>query len=130
MVRVGGSKALSRFPPAPSDAKAVGVASLITEYRFVCTMLLLCDTLSHITFLSKAFQIADSDYSIILRMLSSTLQSLEALKEVDGINLAGLEMFIRDFTNAGIELKMLSTLGINYFKTTTISDNLNSKSSL
>ena len=74
-----------------SDAKAVGLANLITEYRFVCTMLLLCDTLPHITFLSKAFQIADSDYSIISRMLSSTPQSLEALKEVDGINLAGLE---------------------------------------
>ena len=51
------------------------------------------DALPHITFLSKAFQTADCDYSSISRMPLSTLQSLEALKEVDGINLADLEMF-------------------------------------
>ena len=82
---------LHREAEQRSDAKALGLSNLISEYRFVCTMLLLCDVLPHITYLSKAFQIADSDYSIIARMLSTTLQSLETLQHTDGSNLAGLE---------------------------------------
>ena len=97
------------------DAKALGLASLISECRFVCTMLLLCDTLPHITFLSKAFQSADC---IILQMLPATLQSrlLEALKEANWTNLAGLEMYIEELNSAGIKFKMLLTLGPSYCK--------------
>ena len=58
------------------DAKAIGLATLVTEYRFVCTMLLLCDVLPHISILSKAFQVMDCDYSMISQMLGSTLKSL------------------------------------------------------
>jgi len=46
-------------------AKALGLHKLMTEYRFVCTLLLMCDVLSHISHLSKCFQITDCDYSII-----------------------------------------------------------------
>ena len=53
-----------------SDAKAVGLNNLVAEYRFVCTMLLLCDALPHVTHLSKRFQSANCDYSIIPRMVS------------------------------------------------------------
>ena len=49
-------------------------------------------------------------------MLSVTLQSLEALKEGNSTNLAGLEMYIEELTTTGIELKMLHTLGPSYFK--------------
>ena len=80
-------------------------------------MYLLCDTLPHITFLSKAFQGADCDYSIIPKMVSATLQSLEALKVTDGTNLLGLDTYIEELANAGIHLKMLPTLGPSYFKT-------------
>ena len=70
---------LERQGEERSDAKAVGL-SRFTEYRFVCTMLLLCDTLPHVTHLSKCFQISDCDYSIIP---ASTITSLEQLKTVD-----------------------------------------------
>ena len=55
-----------------SDAKAVGLNRFSTEHRFVvCTMLLLCDALRHVTHLSKCFQIAYCcDYSIIPRITS------------------------------------------------------------
>ena len=71
---------LQREAEQRSDAKAVGLSSLVTEHRFVCSMLLLCDVLPHITFLSKVFQSAECDYSVISHMVSSTLQSLEQLK--------------------------------------------------
>ena len=96
------------------DAKALGLASLMSEYRFVYTMLLLCDTLPHITFPSKALQGADCDYCIISTMLSTTLQSLEALQLTDGTNLSGLESYVEELTAAGIQLKMTSVLGHSY----------------
>ena len=111
------------------NAKALGLASLMSEYRFVCTMLLLmseyrfvctmlllCDTLPHITFLSKAFQSADCDYSIIPKMLSTTLQSLEALQLTDGANLLCLETYLEEIIGAGIQLKMPPNLGQSYFE--------------
>ena len=98
------------------DAKAVGLSKLITEYRFVMTMLLLCDTLPHVSHLSKCFQISDCDYSIIPRMLTSTIHSLEQLQTVDGFNLKGLDSYLAEIANAGIELKKQHNLGEEYFR--------------
>ena len=64
------------------DAKAVGLNNLVTEYRFVCTMLLLCDALPHVTHLSKCFQNANCDYSILPRMVKSTVHAIKQLKTV------------------------------------------------
>ena len=98
------------------DAKAVGLSKLITKYRFVMTMLLLCDTLPHVSHLSKCFQISDCDYSIIPRMLTSTIHSLEQLQTVDGFNLKGLDSYLAEIANAGIELKKQHNLGEEYFR--------------
>ena len=76
------------------DAKALVLHNLITEYRFVCTLLLMCDILPHVShLLSKCFQITDCDYSIIPRMLSSTITSLKQLKTSNGVNLSNLQEF-------------------------------------
>ena len=47
---------LQREGEEHSDAKAVGLSNHITEYRFICTMLLLCDILPFVSHLSKCFQ--------------------------------------------------------------------------
>ena len=39
-----------------SDATAVGLSNLITEYRCICTILLLCDILPFVSHLSICFQ--------------------------------------------------------------------------
>ena len=79
-------------------------------------MLLLCDTLPHVTHLSKCFQISDCDYSIIPRMLASTITSLEQLKTVDGINLERLEEFLEQLASAGVQISKHSNLGEHYFE--------------
>ena len=56
---------LEREGEERSDAKAIGLHRLITQYRFVCTMLLMCDTLPHLTRMAKCFQMTECDYSII-----------------------------------------------------------------
>ena len=78
---------LEREGSKRSKAKAISLSKLVTEYRFICAMLLLCDCLPHVAYLSKCFQIEAVDYSIITAMLSSTITSLERLITFDGPNL-------------------------------------------
>jgi hypothetical protein len=67
-------------------------------------MLLLCDVLPHVSYLSKCFQITECDYSIIPRTVASTISCLEQLKIVGGINLSGLEQFLEQLPSAGIDV--------------------------
>ena len=71
---------LEREGERRSDAKAIGLHGLITQYRFVCTMLLLCDALPHLSRMSKCFQMTECEYSIIPKILASTIFSIEQLK--------------------------------------------------
>ena len=107
---------LQREGEERGDAKALGLHKLVTEYRFVCTMLLMCDVLPHISHLSKCFQITDCDYSIIPRMLSSTITSLKRLKTSNGINLSDLQEYLDTLTKANIDIKKPANLGSDYFR--------------
>ena len=106
---------LQRESQERSDARALGLVSLTCEFRFIATMLLLCDTLPHVSHLSKCFQIQDCDYSIIPRMLSSTISCLEQLKSANGTNLAALQPFLREVSEADINISKKSNLGEDYF---------------
>ena len=79
---------LQREGDERGDAKALGLQAMISEYRFIATMLLMCDALPHVTRMSKCFQLTDCDYSIIPSILETTLVSLEQLKTHDGLNLS------------------------------------------
>ena len=85
---------LQREGEERSDAKSVGLARMICEYRFVCIVLLMCDTLPVISHLSRCFQYDQCDYSIIPSMLPSTLTSLEQLTVSGGFNLQNLPAFL------------------------------------
>ena len=87
-----------------SDAKAIGLGNLVTQYRFVCTMLLLCDVLPHVSHLSKCFQISDRDYSIIPRILLSAVSAIKQLKSIDGVNMKALPTFLQEIESSGIAL--------------------------
>ena len=79
-------------------------------------MLLLCDTLPHVSHLSKCFQIQDCDYSIIPKMLSSTIACLEGLKTADGTNLTGIQSFLQQLQEADINISKPSNLAEDYFR--------------
>ena len=68
-----------------------------------------------LTFL-YAFKVVGCDYSIIPRMLSSTVHALEQLKTTDGINLKGIQSFLEQIEKSGIENKKPTHLGDEYFK--------------
>ena len=65
--------------------------------------------------LSRCFQLTDCDYSIIPRMLKVTVESLEQLKTSDGINLRGMQQFLDQLRDAGIELQRQNNLSDDYF---------------
>ena len=107
---------LQREGEERSDARAIGLSNLVTKYRFVCTMLLLCDSLPHVSHLSKCFQSADCDYSIIPRRVSSTVHAIKQLKTVDSVNMKGLQAFLEQIDKSGIEIQKPSHLADEYFK--------------
>lgn len=72
------------------DTKAVSLNNFVAKFRFVCTLLLLCDGLPHVSHLSKCFQIGDCDYRFMPRMVTSAVHAIKQLKTVDGVNIAGL----------------------------------------
>ena len=94
---------LERQGSERSEAKAISLSKLITEYRFVCTMLLLCGSLPHVTHLSKCFEIEAVDYSVIPAMLS-TITSLEQLITSDGPNLTNLPGYLEGLEQANITI--------------------------
>ena len=106
---------LEREGSERSEAKAIGLSKLVSEYRFVCTMLLLCDSLPHVTHLSKCFQIEAVDHSIIPAMLSSTITSLEQLITSDGPNFTNLQTYLEGLERANITIVKQHNLGENYF---------------
>ena len=69
-------------------------------------MLLLCDSYPMSLISPNAFS-ADCDYSIIPRMISSTVHAIKQLKRVDGVNMKGLLAFTDQITNSGIEIKTI-----------------------
>lgn len=117
---------LQRESEERSDAKALGLNRLITERRFISTMLLLCDALPHVTHLSKCFQLAECDYSIIPRVLTSTICSLQQLKHFDGTHLTNLTHFVDELTGIGITISAHSNLGDEYFQNSVREPYLNS----
>ena len=97
---------LQREAEERSDAKAVGLSSLMCHYKFVATLHLLCDVLPHVSYLSKCFQFSDCDYSAIPLMLGSCLNSLKQLISTDGNSLSELPLFLQRAKDAGIDMKM------------------------
>ena len=99
-----------------SDAKAIGLHGLITQYRFVCTMLLVCDTLPHLAIMASCFQIAECDYSTIPIILASTVTSIEQLKTCNGINLNSLQKYLDGLQEKSIVIKNPANVAEEYFK--------------
>ena len=106
---------LEREGDRRSDAKAIGLHGLITQYRFVCTMLLLCDALPHLSRMSKCFQMTECDYSIIPKILASTIFSIEQLKTSNGTNLSGLQQYLDNLLKNKIAIKKPLHLAEDYF---------------
>ena len=106
---------LQREGEEKGDTRALGLQAMMCEYRFVCTMLLMCDALPHVTHMSKCFQTTDCDFSIIPAILETTLTSLHLLKTRGGVNLRQLDSFLRELEQAEVIIKKPANMADDYF---------------
>ena len=106
---------LERESEERHDAKVLGLATLLCEYRFVATLLFLCDVLPHVTILSRCFQQSYCDYSIIPQMISTTLTALREFQESEGPNLRKLPEFLEHLKKNDINIKIKLNQGRDYF---------------
>ncbi|XP_006822442.1 zinc finger protein 862-like [Saccoglossus kowalevskii] len=96
---------LEREGEERGDVKAVGFFHLLSSYRFIATMLLLCDLLPHVSRLSKAFQAREFEYSQLKPLVTSTISTIQKMKSVDADNLQKLPQFITNLEKSDIVVK-------------------------
>ncbi|XP_070537590.1 uncharacterized protein C17orf113-like [Ptychodera flava] len=96
---------LEREGEERGDAKAIGLFHLMSTYRFISTMLLLCDLLPHVSNLSKALQASDFEHSLVKPLVSSTVSTLRQLKTVDGENLRSLPDLLDTLEKSDVTVK-------------------------
>ena len=96
---------LGREAEERGNAAAAGLYQFLSNYQFICTLLLLSDVLPKVNILSKVFQLTSLDFSRAIRLRKSIVSQLEKLKSVDGDNLKALDEFIKNLEESGIEIK-------------------------
>ena len=75
---------LSREASERGEPVAAGLLNMITQFKFIATLLLLCDILPHLNRLSCMFQSADLDLSLIQPQILATLEKLRQLRDTPG----------------------------------------------
>lgn len=93
---------LGRESEERGDATAAGLYQFLSEYKFIATLLLLCDTLPTINRLSKIFQDRDIDYALLANVVVSTNNSLSKLRGGDGKNLKDIQLYIEKLEEDGV----------------------------
>ena len=99
---LGSIISLSRESEERGDATAAGLYEFLSEYQFIATLLLFCDTLPTINRLSKIFQDQDIDYAPLATVVDSTKNALSKLRDSDGVNLRDIHLYIEKLIEDGV----------------------------
>ena len=87
------------------DVTAAGLHHIVTEYKFVATMLLLCDVLPTVNRLSLLFQAEWIDFTSVSKYVQSTVSKLEGMKTKDGNSLKAVGEYVQQLSQSGVELR-------------------------
>ena len=82
---------LEREASERGDALAIGLCKVVKQYNFISTLYMMCDILPPVSRLSRMFQSSTIDLGMMDSLVSSTIQSLELLKQQDGMFAKQLE---------------------------------------
>ena len=96
---------LEREAEERHDVTAAGLRHCITEYKFVATMLMLCDVLPSINRLSLLFQAELIDFCSVAKHVESTISKLSAMKTKDGHSLGSINQYMEELKKSGIDLR-------------------------
>ena len=94
---------LGREAEERGNAAGAGLYQFLSNYQFVCTLLLLSDVLPKVNILSKVFQLMSLDFSTAIRLRKSIVSQLEKLKSI-----------IYDQMNKEYQISFLYILRIKY----------------
>ena len=84
---------------------AVGLSKVVKWYKFIASLYLMCDTLPIVSRLSRLFQVATIDMSVLHKHVTTTLEGLQLLLSTDG---EYLHKFDSDLTSS------LASCGITF----------------
>ena len=99
---------LSREASERGEPVAAGLLNMITQLKFIATLLLLCDILPHLNRLSCMFQSADLDLSLIQPQILATLEKLRHLRDTPGDYLKSLYSTLKDWNINMSEAALIS----------------------
>lgn len=87
---------LEREATERHEAQALGLATFVTTYSFVATLLMLSDVLPTLAGLSRAFQRKDLDYSLVKPLVCGAMATIGNLKASPGRYFTSLEQVINE----------------------------------
>ena len=92
---------------------------MMTEYKFVATMLLLCDVLPTVNRLSLLFQAQWIDFSSLSKYIQSAVTKLDDMNTVDGAYLKTTGEYVHQLSQSGVEIRKVVKRGdtLDHFKT-------------
>ena len=102
---------LEREAEERDDVIAVGLHHVMTEYKFVATMLLLCDVLPTVNRLSLLFQAQWIDFSSLSKYIQSAVTKLDGMNTVDGAYLKSIDEYVHQLSQSGLEIRKLVKRG-------------------
>ena len=92
------------------DAIAAGLHHVMTEYKFVATMLLLCDVLPTVNRLSLLFQAQWIDFSSLSKYIQSAVTKPDDMNTVDGAYLKTTGEYVQ-LSQSGVEIRKVVKRG-------------------
>ena len=75
---------LERAAAERGDALAVGLSKVVKKYDFIACLYLMCDVLPKVSLLSRIFQLSAIDMAELHKHVSTTLDALNQLLNIDG----------------------------------------------
>ena len=96
---------LEREAEERDDVTAAGLHHVMTEYKFVATMLLLCDVLPTVNRLSLLFQTQWINFSSLSKYIQSAVMKLDGMNTVDGAYLKAIGEYVHELSQSGVEIR-------------------------
>ena len=95
------------------DVTAAGLHHVLTDYKFVATMLLLCDVLPTVNRLSLIFQVQQIDSTGVPRYVQSDISKLETITSKDDNSLKSIGNYVQQLSMAGVTIRRVAKRGEN-----------------
>ncbi|XP_070581491.1 zinc finger protein 862-like [Ptychodera flava] len=107
---------LHREASERNDPKACGLSKFVEDWRFIATLLMMCDILPHLAALSRYFQKSSLDFHGVGNQIQTTLAVLDARLMIPGDHFQGAAEYIESLRNNGFSFHFRGQQDLDEFK--------------